>query len=300
MINISSSQSWFNTPNNISLKDYTDKLFKNNPILGYRTLKGIITPHAGIIYSGNVSARMYNHLLENINKSKFKKINLVILCTNHYLDSRDLVTTTASSVKFDIDTDNDTDTDIDTDTRIGINTKLTGELYNIGSNIIQDNEAFVQEHSFFNQLPFLTYLQNHLGSKKEIKIVPIIVTTYNISSLMEKKLLEIINKPSSFFIISTDFNHVGPRFGTRLPTTIELRKMDMLAIDFIINKKYMYLEKGLSVCGDKILILLDRLKNIKRGNLEVVIRKTSADSKSSNTPLDSVVSYLGILFIENK
>ena len=74
----------------------------------------------------------------------------------------------------------------------------------------------------------------------------------------------------------------------------------MLAIDFIINKKYMYLEKGLSVCGDKILILLDRLKNIKRSNLEVVIRKTSADSKSSNTPLGSVVSYLGILFIENK
>ncbi len=289
MINISPSQSWFNTPNNISLKDYTNILFKNNPILGYKTLKGIITPHAGIIYSGNVSARMYNHLLETINKSKFKNINLIILCTNHYLDKKDLVTTTASSVKLN--------------TRIDINTKLTGELYNIGSNIVLNDDAFVQEHSFFNQLPFLEYLQEHLQLKKEIKIVPIIVTNYNISSLMEKKLTEMINKPSSFFIVSTDFNHVGPRFGTRLPTTIELRKMDMLAIDFIVNKKYMYLEKGLSVCGDKVLILLDRLKNIKRDNLEVVIRKTSADSKdikSSKNTLDSIVSYLGILFIENK
>lgn len=287
MINISTTESCLNTPNNISLQDYTNILFRNNPVLGYKTIKGIITPYSDIIYSGNVSARMYNHLLETINKSKFTNINLIMLCTDTQSN-----TNTKTNTKTSFIIPSSFSVKHNTSTRIDINTNLIGELYEIGSNIIQDNDAFVLEQSFLNQLPFLEYLQNNIESDKNIKIVPIIVTSYHISSLMEKKLTEIINKPSSFVIISTNFNCVGPKFGTRLPSAIELRKMDMLAIDFIINKQYEYLEKGLYVCGDKVLILLDRLKNIKRNNLQLVIRKTNNHCKNS------VVSYLGILFVE--
>jgi AmmeMemoRadiSam system protein B len=292
-INISSNQSWFNTPNQ-NLKGYVNTLFSKNTPLGVKSIKGIITPHAGIIYSGVVSAFMYNYLLQNIILSKIKNINLVIFCTNHYLNTSDLITTDSSFIKFK---GNENENDVP---RIDINNKITGELYTIGTNILMNNEAFIQEHSFINQLPFLEYIIDKTKSKKTVKIVPIIVGSYKISSQLENELNAIINRPSTYVIVSTDFNHVGPRFRTQIPSTTTLRKMDQLAIDFIINKEYHYLEKGLSVCGAKALILLDKIRNIKRNNLETIVRKTSFDSKETTGTWEtqkSIVSYLGIIIL---
>ena len=218
-----------------------------------------------------------------------------MFCTNHYLNTNDLITTDASFIKFE---DHENKNDVP---RIDINHKLTGELYSVGNNILMNNDAFIQEHSFFNQLPFIQYIiekTKNTKLTKTIKIVPIIVGSYKISSQLENKLNNIINRDSTYIIVSTDFNHVGPRFRTQLPSTTTLRKMDQMAIDFIINKQYYYLEEGLSVCGDKALILLDKLRHLKRNNLELVIRKTSFDSKESTGTWESqnsVVSYLGIV-----
>ena len=71
---------------------------------------------------------MYDYLLKNIILSKSKNINLVILCTNNYLNTSDLITTDISFVKFG------------NDTRIDINNKITGELYNTSTNIIINND----------------------------------------------------------------------------------------------------------------------------------------------------------------
>ena len=126
-ISIPIDQSWFNTPNQ-NLKEYINTLFSKNIILENKSIKGIITPHAGISYSGIVSTYMYDYLLKNIILSKSKNINLVILCTNHYLNTSDLITTDISFVKFG------------NDTRIDINNKITGELYNTSTNIIINND----------------------------------------------------------------------------------------------------------------------------------------------------------------
>ena len=197
-------------------------LLKNNHPGFIRTTKfrGIITPHAGIAYSGPVSATMYNCLLENTRSSRFKNITFVLLCANHHSSSNNLIlSSNTNSIEFN-------------HTRIPVNTEMIDLIYQVGTDIEFNNKVIKEEHSFFNQLPFINHIFNQ-NSSKNISILPIVVGTYNISHNLSKVLRKIINRQNVFTIISTDFNHVGPRFSSPLSSSIQLKKMDLTALDYL-------------------------------------------------------------------
>ncbi len=309
MLSISHTESWFNIPPlavkkgmskplPITLSDYVTDLMMKNKIKSSDKRKAFIVPHAGIAFSGQVSAIMYNHLLMNINNSKEKTINIVVLAANHHVNSNSLILPSFTSIE------------LTPRTPFSVNIEMIQELYKVGTNILFDNpntnDFFKNEHSFFNQLPFLDYIRNQIKkeSQKEVKILPIIVATTKVSIQLEQALLQIINKPSTFVIISSDFNHLGNRFGSLLPSSIEFKKKDLLAIERLLQQNEKA-EKELSsnnfsICGYKALLLYFRLKNVKKNNINIIIRKTSFDSEENKneTPIwkdqDGVVSYLGI------
>lgn len=276
MLSISSSNSWFQNPNNIPVMNYVNDLMIKTHNKYIKPSKCFIVPHAGISYSGEVSARMYNYLLDNINQSIYKNINLVIFCTNHYQSDNKLYLPSFRSIN------------LDTRKSLPVNINFINELYKKGNNMKIDLESFKNEHSFTNQIPFLDYIQSK--TNKKINIIPIIVGNDNISYNMLRTL---INKPSTFVIISTDFNHVGPRFGSVIPSSIKLKEMDLKGIDYLLQKDI----KGLSVCGYKSLLLYSRLQNITKDKIELIIRKTSFSDidKKLWKEQDSIVSYLGII-----
>lgn len=280
MLSISTDQSWFNTPNNVPIAEYVSYLMNNNHPSFIKTIKfrGIITPHAGITYSGSVSATMYNCLLANARQSRFKNLTFLVLCTNHYSTSNRLILPTASSIDFNRH-------------RMTFNMENINDIYDSGPDVEYNSDAFTIEHSFFNQLPFISHVINQLSSKN-VSILPIIVGTHTISSNMEKVIKGVVNRQNTYTIISTDFNHVGPRFGTQLPSGVELKKMDLKAVDHLINKKYRELEREFSVCGAKALILYDKIKKLVPSDLQLIIRKTSNDVEKSSY---SIVSYLGFV-----
>jgi AmmeMemoRadiSam system protein B len=316
MLSISHTESWFNIPSlplkkgmtkplPITLSDYITDLMNKNKIKSTDKRKAFVVPHAGIAFSGQVSAIMYNHLLMNINNSKSKRINLVVLAANHHIQSNSLILPSFTSVE------------LTTRTPFLVNVEMIQELYKVGTNISFDNPStndfFKNEHSFFNQLPFLDYVRNQIKKdiqgQKEVKLIPIIIGTTKVTPQLEQALLQIINKPSTFVIISSDFNHLGPRFGSLLPSMIGFKKRDLDAIELLLQQNEKA-EKELSsnnfsVCGYKALLLYFRLKNIKKTNLNILIRKTSFDSEKENKEnkenskswkdQDGIVSYLGIL-----
>ena len=138
MISISTDQSWFRRPNTMSLEEYVNHLLKNNHPGFIRTTKfrGIITPHAGIAYSGPVSATMYNCLLENTRSSRFKNITFVLLCANHHSSSNNLIlSSNTNSIEFN-------------HTRIPVNTEMIDLIYQVGTDIEFNNKVIKEEHSF--------------------------------------------------------------------------------------------------------------------------------------------------------
>jgi AmmeMemoRadiSam system protein B len=303
MLTISHTESWFNIPPSplkkgltkplpVTLNGYITTLMNKNKITSTDKRKAFVVPHAGIAYSGQVSALMYNHLLANINNCKSKTVNIIVLAANHHINSNTLILPSFTSVE------------LITRTPFSVNVEMIKDLYKVGTNISFDNSTsndfFKNEHSFFNQLPFLDYVRNR--SKKEVKLVPIIVGSTKISPQLEQVLLEMINRSSTFVVISSDFNHLGPRFGSSLPSSIGFKKRDLEAIELLLQQNEKA-EKELSsnnfsVCGYKALLLYFRLKNIKKSNISIVIRKTSFDSEKENQEWkdqDGIVSYLGIL-----
>ena len=298
ILSITSNNSWFTTPNNIPLDKYVYNLMEKTYNESKLKKKCFVVPHAGIIYSGIVSATIYNYLLNNLALSKANTINIIMLCTNHHINKQKLILPTVKMVNFDNDNDNEYMNEYMN--KFIINNNIIEEIYENSSETEFDSGSdFINEHSFFNQLPFLTYIQTLIGFfRKKIKLIPIIVGTSNISPKLSLKLTSIINRPSSFVIISSDFNHVGPRFNTSIPSAIQLKKLDLDVLDFIVNHNDILLEKT-SVCGRYALMLYAKMKNIKKQNIEIIIRKTSFDYKNNENKdwyqQDSIVSYLGII-----
>ena len=297
ILSIPSNNSWFTTPNNIALDKYVYNLMEKTYNESKLKKKCFVVPHAGILYSGIVSATIYNYLLNNLALSKANTINIIMLCANHHINKQKLILPTCNIVEINNKTTNEPRN------KFIINDTIIEEIYENSSETEFDSGSdFINEHSFFNQLPFLSYIQTLIGllhnKTKKIKLIPIIVGTSNISPNLSLKLTSIINRPSSFVIISSDFNHVGPRFNTSIPSAIQLKKMDLDAVNFIGNQDNNSLEKT-SVCGHNALMLYAKLKNIKKDNMEIIIRKTSFDSKNNKNKdwyqQDSIVSYLGII-----
>jgi len=150
------SKSWFQTENSLSLSNYIKKLFSIvrshlSCQVEPDSIKAFIVPHAGIKYSGLCAASAY---YECINRTRPVK-NIILLCTSHYnlVDSRNqkhnknilnimapsfnLIKTTEPG-KF-----------------LSIDTQLIDKIKHLIKLDNQENTHFLEEHSFFNQIPFL-------------------------------------------------------------------------------------------------------------------------------------------------
>lgn len=148
-------------------------------------IAGIIVPHAGYIFSGEVAASAYARLNPNHNYS-----HIFILGTCHYqllngasVYNRGDYQTPLGIVKVDTD--------------------LANKLINESKYFTFNPGAHTREHSIEVQLPFLQY-----RLKKPFKIVPIVIGAQSETTC--KKMAEVL-KPyftsDNLFIISSDFSH---------------------------------------------------------------------------------------------
>ncbi len=219
-----------------------------------KNIFGIISPHAGYMFSGSCQAWAYKELAE----SKFPDLFIMLGLSHSGFPS--CVSLEDWETPFGV-----VKTDKEFIKRLMQNCDLK-----------QNEAAHSQEHSIEVQLPFLQLVnKDHLN---QIKIAPVIVSNNyrNISEAIVKTIKETNKKVQ--VIASSDFTHYGLNYGY-FPFSTDIKeniyKLDKGAIEHIKRlDAYGFLsyieETGATICGKipiSTLIEISSLMGLKKAKL---------------------------------
>ncbi len=261
-----------------SLREQIEWCFKhelgpgNIPVMGSkRDIKGVITPHAGYVYSGPVAAHAYHEIAEDGFPDTF-----IILCPNHTGLGSGVSTMNSGSWE----------------TPLGL-ADIDGEFADLmikHSGIIDSNPiAHQKEHSAEVQLPFLQYLN------PDFQFVPVTMWMQDIET--SKEIGNSIAKTASelgrdvVVIASTDFTHYQPQ--------IVAQNQDMQVIDAIkaMDENLMMnrvAELNVSMCGyGPVAATMIATKKMGATSCEMLKYATSGDTTGDKS---SVVAYASGVF----
>ncbi len=230
---------------------------------------GVVSPHAGYIYSGPVAASV----LATIKP----KSTYIIMGPNH----------TGLGKPFSLSTDEPWKTPLG---EVRIDETLADRIKKNSKYINEDNAAHAYEHSIEVQIPFLQVLN------KNFKIVPIVIShadpdVYREIGLGLGKAIKDLSLESSVTIIaSSDMTHYEPHDLAK--------KKDSKAIEAVLgldeDKLMEAVEKfDISMCGyAPTFIMLVAVKELGATKARLVKYQTSGDTSGDYS---SVVGYAGIV-----
>jgi AmmeMemoRadiSam system protein B len=240
---------------------------------GPRKILGIVSPHAGYMYSGAVAANGYARLADDGLPETF-----VILGPNH----------TGYGSGVSIMTEGGWETPLGVSP---IDSVLAKQIQK-GSSIIDiDEEAHAYEHSIEVQLPFIQFL-----FRDAAKFVPICMMMQDLKTSREiaKTLVEQLKGRDIFIIASSDFTHYEPH-------DIVVRK-DQMAIDAITRLDEAALNElgessKVTMCGyGPITTLISAAKLLGGVRAELLSHKTSGDVTGDKS---AVVGYSSLVFLRD-
>ncbi len=228
---------------------------------------GLISPHAGYIYSGMVAGAV-------ISKIKLND-TVVILGPNHTGRGKGFSIMTKGSWLTPLG-----ETEIDKE--------LGKQILSSSSYLEEDYVAHQFEHSLEVQVPFLQYF------RPDVRIVPIVMAHArgNIYKKIGKELAGAIkeSKKKVTILASSDMTHYEPQESAR--------KKDSKAIEAILNLDEDELLRrvadfDISMCGyAPVVSLISAAKEMGATKAELVKYQTSGDATGDYS---SVVGYAGIL-----
>ncbi|MDD3655551.1 MAG: AmmeMemoRadiSam system protein B [Atribacterota bacterium] len=240
-----------------------------------RKIMGIISPHAGFMFSGPVAA--YNYLQLSLEKTP---PIIIILGPNHRGLGGDISLMSSGQWETPLG-------------MIEIDQLIASEmLAHDEKKMIQDDfQAHLFEHSIEVQLPFLQFIY----PANEYKIIPICVTNQQLSLM--KYLTDIIYKTikdnySAFLLIaSSDFNHYEDQESTKRKDAEGIKQI--LNMDTGLFYKTIQ-ENGASICGPgTISVVMETCKRLGINRGKLLKYATSGDVSGMN---DQVVGYASIIF----
>lgn len=255
-----------------------EELFEQakKPFEGYSTLRAIIAPHAGYVFSGGVAASAYNQIPAN---ARYKHI--FVLASSHRYNfggasvfNRGNYVTPLGEVKVDHE--------------------LANQFIDSSPVFFANTEAHLYEHSLEVQLPFL---QHRLG--KNILLVPIILGTGD--ATVCKKIADVLRPwftPENLFVVSTDFSHY-PKYNdaNRLDyitaQAICLNQPEHLLEVLEENKKLRIKNLATSLCGWTSVLTLLYLTEKEKVQYKKIDYQNSGDAKQYGEK-DQVVGYWAI------
>lgn len=252
-----------------------------------KSVKALISPHAGYVFSGACASHGFSELLK-LKKEELPK-TFILLGPNHSGYANSFLSLSLE----------------DFETPLGIiknNGSLGQELLKKCKNrgLIQDELAHKYEHSIEVQLPFLQYV--YKKKEAEFQIVPIIISTSKYEKLVElaDSLSTVLKKKERICIIaSSDFTHFGANYGF-VPFNKNVKEnlyaLDKNAIDSILKlnpREFHEKAEKTTICGMAgIIILIEIMKN-QKAKAELLKYYTSGDI---NQDYKSAVGYASIIF----
>lgn len=243
------------------IKEFIDEQAPKEEVLG------LISPHAGYIYSGPVAGAV-------ISRIEFKD-TFVIMGPNH----------TGLGQPCSIMTEGTWKTPLG---EVEIDAELAKKILEASPSLEEDHVAHLEEHSIEVQLPFLQYF------KKDVKIVPIALahesgTTYKEIGKGIAEAIKDLNR-QAVVMASSDMTHYEPQESAN--------RKDNLAIEAIVelNEDELLKRVGefhITMCGYAPTVsLLSACKELGARRAELVRYQTSGDITGDYR---SVVGYAGII-----
>ena len=246
-----------------------------------KTIKGIISPHAGYMFSGACAAWGFMEVAE----SKFPDA-YILIGPNHYGGR--------SGISLE-----------DWRTPFGLvrNAKDVSIALKDNTDLDINESVHEPEHSVEMQVPILQYVTK--DRLNDIKIVPILIghdIDYKELAVQISETLKKLNN-NFVFIISSDFTHYGPNY-RYVPFTLDvpkrLNELDKGAIDKILSldiegfADYINTTR-ITMCGYMpILLFMSILKHEGyKGKTSMLMHYTSGDVLND---FKNSVSYASILF----
>ena len=227
---------------------------------------GVVSPHAGYMYSGRVAGNLYSRI----------KIpdTVVILAPNH----------TGYGVPYSIWSDGSWRTPLGD---VGVNQNVVDELVRVCSLIEKDKEAHLYEHAAEVQIPFIQYFNPC------IKIVVMVVSSRNIADLKNigKSLSLVLQRlcPDALVVASSDMTHYETQAIANRKDKIAINEILALNEDNLYNKVH---NMHITMCGiypAVIMLVCSKERGAKKA--ELVRYETSGDITGD---YNQVVGYAGI------
>jgi AmmeMemoRadiSam system protein B len=233
-----------------------------------KNIIGVICPHAGYSFSGPCQAFSYKEIAESKTPDVFILLGLSHSGFNSCISIEDWQTSLGI---------------------IKVDQELAKKI-----NLPIDEVAHQNEHSIEVQLPFLQFI-----SKKEIKILPIIISAdINIKEFAQN-LVKALDKKTTIIIASSDFTHYGSNYNFT-PFTNKIKEnitnLDKEAINEIKNlnsEKFLEKAQKTTICGQyPIAALIEVSKLLKAKETHLLKYYLSGDLTENYT---NSVSYASIL-----
>lgn len=248
------------------LEETLKKLIPGIPDNAKYAAKGVVSPHAGYIYSGGVAGSVFAHIV-------IPEI-AVILAPNH----------TGMGESFALWPDGKWLTPLGT---AEIDEELTRLIKESSPLVKEDTLAHLREHSAEVQLPFLQYLN------RGIKVVVIVIGSTNLRELKSfgKSLGEVLRTypKSNLVIASSDMTHYEPHEIAQEKDKKAIAKILVLDPDGLYETVY---EHDISMCGfAPTIAMLSACKALGAQSAKLVKYQTSGDTSGDYS---QVVGYAGI------
>lgn len=230
-------------------------------------VKGVISPHAGYIFSGEVAGATFSHI-----KPADKYI---IIGPNH----------SGYGSKISITGEDSWLTPLG---EIEVDEELRKELVGVSKEIKIDEDAHKMEHSVEVQLPFLQLIN------KDFSFVPIVSGAVGKNDCMElaKDISNVVNRRDDRIVViaSTDMTHYESH-------DIASNK-DKMAIEKILDLNFEGLfdiveKERITMCGYvPVTVMLGCCKSLGAENVKLIKYQTSGDTTGDKS---SVVGYAGLI-----
>ncbi len=237
--------------------------------LSRRRIYGIISPHAGYIYSGAVAANGYYET------SSMNFDRVVIIGPNHYGIGTGLATVRDGIWETPLG-------------QVEIDTELASSISENSGILDFDDLAHSRDHCLEVQLPFLQYIK-----KNQFKLVPIIMIMQDkvTASEIGESIADSTRSLNALLIASSDFTHYEPNS--------EAHRKDRELIEAILSLDisifYTTLERlNVSACGyGAIASIMTAAKALGATKGELLRYATSGDIIGDT---NNVVGYASIIF----
>jgi hypothetical protein len=227
---------------------------------------GIISPHAGLMYSGAVAGSLYSKII-------FPE-TFILIGPNHSGLGKSISLMRSGSWEIPIGT-------------LEIDEEVAAMILNTSEIVFEDAKAHYYEHSLEVQLPFIYYFS------PKAKIVPITMMSTSLENCqaLGQTLADVIQSVDRQIVIvaSSDMNHYETDEVTREKDAIAIEKALSLDPEGLYHAVRRY---GISMCGyGPATTMLYAAKALGATSAELVDYMTSGEI---NGDYSRVVGYAGI------